>query len=126
MKTIDLAGQQQLRVETTSGGQLLTLLGQGGNVELTICVTNEGAVLRLGQAGLTVQTDGDLRFAAENVAIHGRSSVELSTDGEMRFQAEGDLHSLARIQNIEADLGNVNLKANDDVKINGERVQLNC
>jgi len=36
------------------------------------------------------------------------------------------MHSLARVQNIKADLGNVNVTANDDVSINGERVRVNC
>jgi hypothetical protein len=33
---------------------------------------------------------------------------------------------VARIQNITAELGNVNLQANDDVKIDGERILMNC
>jgi hypothetical protein len=36
------------------------------------------------------------------------------------------LDSQARIQNITAVLGNVNVKANDDVRMNGERVRMNC
>jgi hypothetical protein len=44
----------------------------------------------------------------------------------MKLQASGDLHSEARIQNVTATLGDVNVRANDDVKLSGERVRVNC
>jgi hypothetical protein len=40
--------------------------------------------------------------------------------------ADGDLKTEARIQEIRARLGNVNVSANDDVRIDGERVMVNC
>lgn len=39
---------------------------------------------------------------------------------------EGDIATRAREQVIEARLGDVRVKANDDVKLNGERIRLNC
>ncbi|MHC4399531.1 MAG: hypothetical protein ACYTG0_07620 [Planctomycetota bacterium] len=126
MQMIELIGEQQLRIDASSNGQLLTFVGQHGEVRLAIEVTAEGPVLRLEDSGLTIQTGGDLRIAAEHVAIHGRSGVDLTTDGELRFEADGELHSAARAQNLTAERGNVNIKANDDVKLNGERIKLNC
>ena len=38
----------------------------------------------------------------------------------------GDLETYARVQHHTATLGNVNIRANDDVRLNGERVRMNC
>jgi hypothetical protein len=90
-----------------------------------VAITADGPVLRF-EGGLALQTDGPLAIDAEQVTLHGRQGVAISSGGDAWIQVEGDLHSNARIQNITADLGNVNVKANDDVKINGERVKVNC
>ena len=41
-------------------------------------------------------------------------------------EAVGDVKSAGRSQEIVADLGDVRVKANDDVRLNGERVRCNC
>jgi hypothetical protein len=38
----------------------------------------------------------------------------------------GDIHSEACSQKITAHLGNVDIKANDDVTLDGERIRMNC
>lgn len=124
--TVALVGGQQLVVERLPAANVLKLLSADGQLTLSIRVTPAGPVLHLEGAGLMIQTDGDLAVSAGRVAIHGRDGVAISTGGDVHLHAVGDLHSTARIQNLTADLGNVNLKANDDVKINGERVLVNC
>ena len=44
----------------------------------------------------------------------------------MSLTAAGDLTTQGRTQTIVADLGDVKVKANDDVCLNGERVLVNC
>lgn len=48
------------------------------------------------------------------------------TEGDLKLQVAGDLHSEARVQNVTATLGDVNVRANDDVKMIGERIRMNC
>jgi hypothetical protein len=73
-----------------------------------------------------LQATGDLAVSAGRLALHGRDGVAITSDGDVTVQTPGDLSTSARSQNITAELGNVNVKANDDVKINGERVLVNC
>ena len=54
------------------------------------------------------------------------NSVSLNTDGDLALRAAGALTSEARIQNLTATLGDVNVRANDDVKMQGERIRMNC
>jgi hypothetical protein len=104
---------------------VLRLLGQNGEVCLSIEVTPAGPLLRF-DGGLLLEATGGLAVCAQQVAIHGREGVAISSGGDARIDVAGDLETQARIQNITAVLGNVNVKANDDVKLNGERVMVNC
>jgi hypothetical protein len=124
--TLELTGQQRLLVMHDRGGDMVQFLDRSGQLTLTVVLTEQGPVLRFEGAALKLQATGDLIIEAEHLALAGRSEVALHSGGDMHVHAERDLTSVARIQNIKADLGNVNVKANDDVCINGERVRVNC
>jgi uncharacterized protein (DUF2345 family) len=120
--SLALAHGQRLAVET---GNVLRLFAADGQTTLTVLITPAGPVLQF-SGGLEIQAEGDLAVSGKRLALHGREGVAISTGGDLSLHADRDLHSLARIQNITADLGNVNVKANDDVRLNGERVMVNC
>ena len=63
---------------------------------------------------------------ADRVAIHGREGVAITTDGDVAIVAAGDLETRARTQTIAAELGDVRVVANDDVRLTGERIRMNC
>ena len=125
-RTFELIGQQALVVESAEGGDLLKIVAPDGRVRLAIAITPDGPVLELGGMGVMIRSSGPLAIDAERIALHGRNGLQISTGGDAAIRAEGDLTSVARIQNISASLGNVNVKANDDVRLNGERVMMNC
>jgi hypothetical protein len=121
-----LVGDQQLVLERRRRDNLLQIIGADGHVTLSLQITPAGAVLRFEGASLMIQADGDLAVSAKRIAIHGREEVRITSGGDATIGVAGDLETTARIQNITAELGNVNVKANDDVKLNGERILVNC
>jgi len=123
---IELVGGQRLVVEHSTTGDIIQIVAGDGRMAMRIRVTPGGALLELDGMDLKIQAGGDLAIEADRLAFHGRSSIALTTGGDALLYAAGDMHSRARIQNISADLGNVNVTANDDVSINGERVRVNC
>lgn len=125
-QSLALMGGQRLIVENEASHNLLRIVSPEGMVSLSIRVTPAGPILHFGGTGLMIQADGDLAVKANRIALHGNEGVAITSGGDAFIDVAGDLHSKARIQNITADLGNVNVKANDDVKINGERVLVNC
>jgi hypothetical protein len=126
IQVIDLQGDQHLVLEQSQHEDRLMITSASGKVSLTITITDSGPVLHLEGSGLMIKTDGDLAINAKSLAIHGRDGIALTTGGDAHICAAGDLTTKARIQNITAELGNVNLQANDDVKIDGERILMNC
>ncbi len=126
IQTLSLVGKQKLVLERRPGQNVLQIISSEGQVTLTVQITPAGPVLRFEGSGLMIQTAGALAIDAECVAIHGREGLALTSGGDAKISVAGDLDTEARIQNITAFLGNVNVKANDDVKLNGERVMMNC
>lgn len=99
---------RRIRLEPDVGGERLLICTAEGEVELSIRLTPEGPVLRL--AGARVE------LAADQLALRCR---ELDIDvGEAALIR-------ARSVGVEATLGNITLRANDDVQIEGERIWLN-
>ena len=123
---IELIGDHQLLLEKSPLENILQIVAPDGHVSLTIHVSPAGPVLRFEGAGLIVHTSGALAIDAQQVAIRGRDGVAIVSGGDAHISATGDLHTQARTQSISATSGDVNVKANDDVKLKGERIRLNC
>jgi hypothetical protein len=111
-------GDHFLHIEPDGAGHVLRLVGPGGGQRLEIAVTPQGPVLRL-QGGLRLELAGDLAVDARRVALHGREGLTLSSGADASVVAAGDLAA-------RAELGDLSLRANDDVRIDGERVRTNC
>lgn len=111
-------GSHFLHIEPEAGGHVLRLVGPGGAQRLEIAVTADGPVLRL-HSGLKIELAGELAIDAARIALHGREGLTLTSGGDARIVAAGDL--VAR-----AELGDVSVRANDDVRLDGERVRMNC
>jgi uncharacterized protein (DUF2345 family) len=126
VQVLDLKGDQHLVIDQGPQEDRLMITGADGRVSLTITITDSGPVLHLEGPGLMIKTDGDLAINARSLAIHGRDGIALSSGGDAHICVAGDLTTKARIQNITAEFGNVNVQANDDVKIDGERILMNC
>ncbi len=125
-QTVALVANQQLMIERKPGRDTLNLISSDGQISLSIHVTPDGPVVQVKGASLAIQAEGCLTIDAETVDIHARERMALSSGGDVLIQAKGDLHSTARTQNITAELGDANVKANDDVKLDGERIRMNC
>jgi uncharacterized protein (DUF2345 family) len=121
-----LAHGQSLAIESADTGNLVRLVGPDGfSTLLTIRITPQGPVLEF-QGGLALATSGELTLHAGRLTLHGRDGISLSSGGDITVDTPGDFSTDARIINLDADRGNINLHANDDIRIQGERVMVNC
>jgi hypothetical protein len=72
-------------------------------------LTERGPVLRLAAAALEV-TAGALSVECDDLRVRSRGKVSMSAEEVA----------------VEARVGNLDLRANDDVDVKGERIRLNC
>ena len=125
VQTIALVHHHALEVRGGIEDNVLRILSPDGRAGLTITISAQGITLNVTGGDLTLQTTGALSIDAEKLSLHGRSGVTVSSGGDASLQVAGDFSAEARIQNIHARLGNVNVRANDDVCLDGERIRLN-
>jgi hypothetical protein len=102
-------GGYQLLVERTETGAVLRVVGGDGTQPLELALTPAGPVLRL-RAGLAIAVEGELALTADQMSLHARGALRLTSDERVDIRSGGD----------------VAVQANDDVKLNGERIELNC
>jgi hypothetical protein len=124
--SIDLAHGHALSIDCKQGTERLEIVSNQGQVMLTIEMTPKGPVLKFHGASISVFTDGELTLDAKQLNLQGRDSVNIISGDELNIEAKGSASSRASVQHITALDGNVNVKANDDVRINGERCMVNC
>lgn len=114
--------------------KVLRLKAPDGRVCLTISLSAAGPVVELSAAALSVATEGDLTIDCERFQVNARrdmalvagGSIAQDAGGNVTTRADGDIMTEAVAQQHRARLGNVDLIANDDVSLDGERVRLNC
>lgn len=121
---IKLPGGQRLLLRSDGDDSVIRIEASGTTV-VNIRITADGAEL-LFEDGLRMRAEGKLVLDGDQVTIRGREDLRLKSGGEVSIHAEGDFYTEGRVQHIRATLGNVNVKANDDVKLRGERILLNC
>jgi hypothetical protein len=125
-RTLELASKHRLEIEKIGGGEEIRLVAPDGAVPVTIEVTAEGVVLRLGSVNVALRAAKDLSISAEHLILEGRSGVEVASGRDLELDVGGDLRSTAQQQFIRAERGSVDVHASDDVKLAGERVLVNC
>lgn len=116
--TLPLAHGHALRLTDDGQEQALRLFSRDGHCGLEIRITPSGPVLRLVGDDVRLSVSGRLQIEADELHLRGRDAVNISSDGEIR--SRGDR------QWIQSDRGDIRLRANDDVRLEGERVRVNC
>ena len=92
------------------GQERLTLRGKGGAVELQVLLTDAGPRLIFESAELDLHATAGVNIRCEQFAVQARQRASIQA-------AELDL---------EASVGDVQVRANDGVSLVGEEVRLNC
>jgi hypothetical protein len=129
---LDLAGGYAMHV-VGAERRLLHLQAPDGTVCLTISLRPGGPAVELSAASLRVATTGDLTLDCERLQVNARERIELLSGADIALdaganvttRATGEIATEADGQQHRARLGNIDLAANDDVSLQGERVRLN-
>ncbi len=115
-----LAGGYGLEVRASDGSgraSALDVRAPDGRVCLTIRLDDGGPRVEITAASLSVRAD--------DLALEAKKDLALRAGGGILLEAQGALVSRALEQHIEATRGDILVEANDDVRLEGERVRLN-
>ena len=100
----------------------------------TIEVSNEGTNLNIEAENINIKANKTLQLSGETIDLKSKKELFIKSEGDLNqyvkgnktIETQGKNIETAKTQYIKAYLGDVKLKANDDIKLNGERVKLNC
>ncbi len=103
-----------------------------GAVSVSIEIGRRGPVLHFEQAELTL-SGADVQVDCDAFRVNARSSLELRSEGSISQRAEAELRATAggtakligHDVRVVSRRGDVAVKANDDVRLVGERIWLN-
>lgn len=101
---------------------------------IQINILQEGLEITCNSSSLKLSATDTVKIAARNIELDASEKLSLHSGGNLITQVKkdtlievGGMHkSIAEEQTIVARLGDVAIKANDDIRIDGERVKLNC
>jgi hypothetical protein len=130
---IELGSGRSIEIDERGSSEQLTVRSAQGRLELRLRLTADGPVLDVEAVGLTLRSAGEVavdceRFvvrAREDVAIEAGGTISQRAAGDHEVEAAGESTHEALAVRIESKLGNVELEANDDVLVRGERIRLN-
>lgn len=125
-REVPLAHGTRLVVTPTGPGDAVQIHGADGRALVTIQVTAAGATVSVAAPTLRIEASERLELAAPTVAIAASESLELTSDDAAALRAGGMLETDAHAQHIRSERGDIRIDANDDVRIDGERVMVNC
>jgi hypothetical protein len=101
-------------------------LGDADGRELVLIeVGSQGLSVRASGLTLTWDERGGLRLEVDRLTLVGRDNVTIETQGNLELRAGGRMSLAATDQTITATVGDVQIVANDDVALSGEKILLN-
>ena len=107
-----------VRLVPAGDADILYVSSPAGAVEMEIRFTASGPVLRFPSAALRLESDGDVDVACHDFRVRAGGSVDVTATGPARLEG----HAV----DVRSRRTDVRLRANDDVRVEGERILLNC
>lgn len=126
MREVHLSMENGYEILVAPQSNQLFVSDPTGAISLQITMTDQGPLLQMNSAVLNIAAAQKLSLSADEIDIHAKKQLDLRSDGEMSETIAGDKSSTAEAYDHTARLGDFQVKANDDIRLNGERVKLNC
>jgi hypothetical protein len=111
---------------------VLSVIGRDGTVCLRMTLGKDGPEVEMRTRSFRLAATEELRLDCDRMEINANrqvsirsASLEHTITGDIHLNAGGLIHSEAHAHRIEARLGDVELRANDDIALDGEQIRLN-
>jgi hypothetical protein len=110
----------------SEGGETLELEAPDGRVCLRVKLHPDGPAVELEAASLAISARGELRLGAKDITLAAERSIAVTAGADLTVASEQSLTLRGRDQHLESTHGDIHIDANDDVRVDGERVRLNA
>lgn len=103
----------------------LTISTQSGEIELSIRITESGPILTFSGVKVELTASNKIELLSEEISLVASKRLDTECHGDRTDTTTGDAKIRAKSIELQATLGSVQVKANDDVALVGERIFLN-
>jgi len=124
-RVIELDHGRSLVIESEAGAEIVTLHSPSGEVEIEVVVTPEGPRLRLRAVELSLIAQKRVTIDCEDLELRCTRDMKVEVGGDQHEVVAGSAHHEAHTTTVEARRGDLTMRANDDARVEGERVLLN-
>lgn len=132
-RAVVLPSGRAIEVQSAADADVLRFRAPTGECVLTIHLTDAGPVVRLDGAMLEVRASKRLSLECDEFQLRAAGGANIDIGGDLRERVGGTAHRTtlgdtfveAQHVRLEARPGGIELRANDDVRVTGERVLLN-
>jgi len=90
-REIYLREGRTLRIEQSGPDELVEIRSSSGQIELRIRLTEEGPVLQMESARLSLKASEAVEIESKRVEIRATETVQLSSKDEVKVDAEGEV-----------------------------------
>ncbi len=103
-------------------------------LQLRIKIEKNGLSVNINASQLNIIGTDKLTLSSKKINLEASEQIDIKSGGNLiqqigkdcLTQIGGSNKSSAQMQKLSATLGSVEIKANDDVRLDGERIKLNC
>lgn len=132
-QSVVLPSGRAIEVQSEPDMDVLRFRAPSGECVLTIQLTDAGPVVRVAAEALEVRAAKRLSLDCEDFHLRASGTAAIDVGGDLQERVGGSVHRIARGDlvteaqhaRLEARPGGIELRANDDVRVTGERVLLN-
>jgi len=121
-----LTSGRRLRIDRCAEGDRLAVHTADDQIELEVVLTERGPLLRFRAADLVVESTRSVKIDCEDFHVRATKSILHDSEGDLTQRAGSHLSAQGSTCAVRSTRGDVRIAANDDVRVNGERVRLNC
>ncbi|WP_437572021.1 hypothetical protein [Sorangium sp. So ce542] len=132
-RVVPLASGRSIEIAEEGAGERIQIRAAAGQILVSIRMTDDGPVLSLAGASLEIAAARTLSLSCDTLQIQAAQDAAIEVGGSLHERVRGSAvreagrsaRTTAREVKLEASPGGVEIRANDDVDIVGERVRLN-
>lgn len=129
---VNLMSNHTLIIDNNSNE--LKLVNNKNILKLTIRFQGDKMEVDIHADKLNLVTAEEINLNSKKITVNASDQLTLRSAGHFVQEVQKDALTeigginklIAQVQKITANLGNVEIKANDDVKLDGESIKLNC
>ena len=128
LRTVDLGADGLLQLTPGDAGAATTLLlrAPDGTPRLQLVIDAGELVIDCLSGSTRLRVAGALAVSADSLALQATSDLSLRCGGDLMLEAEGRIDARAGALAFEATRGDAEITANDDVRLEGERIRMNA